>query len=598
MTMKILFYPTSPVHVRNISPVIEALPDSRLALIVSASLRSTSPLLEHEALASGHGVFPAASAEDLARILDTGADVVLIGAVFEPLALELIRLCLASGIPVVGIEEVAQLSLNQLEINNYDAPFDVLFVASREEARLFRSLGYPEERLKIAGLLSHDPDKGNRTAAPESLKKALGIDPATGVITYTTSPVRTRKLIHNRDDDTFRKLIVQHLEEAARAVNRRLIVKLHPNEDPEGERRRIRQIAPAARVISGEADFRDVLLISDVVVNRGNSQTCLDAALAGVNVIVLSLGMRTVFHEYGGAIVVDEIDDLTTAIEKALPPARIDIRQLSDHCGCRPAGQPGEAIAAEISRLAGSRRRTDPRDWIWLVKSYLFHDQRTRANDLCHRLRECDSVWIKRAADALRSELEGNRRDAARHWMDCSAIDPAWYFPHYQLAYLNFDDGNYPFAIDHARSAIRLHPPFHRLWHEVPMRVLISAAHRKQGRPDLALEELQSLEAGSLGRMLPEVLIEKAYIFHGQARPAEALDSLCEAQRLIRTCPVRETLDGELVRRIEIACEELGLRRAKRAWELYRESLSRFSDNRYITGSWRLLRSMKNSLVR
>jgi hypothetical protein len=38
----------------------------------------------------------------------------------------------------------------------------------------------------------------------------------------------------------------------------------------------------------------------------------------------------------------------------------------------------------------------------------------------------------------------------------------------------------YARAIEHAEKAIELHPPFHSLWHEIPMRVVIM----RQSPPD------------------------------------------------------------------------------------------------------------------
>jgi hypothetical protein len=41
-------------------------------------------------------------------------------------------------------------------MNNYDAPFDRLFLASEDEKRRYLELGYPGDKLRVSGLLAND----------------------------------------------------------------------------------------------------------------------------------------------------------------------------------------------------------------------------------------------------------------------------------------------------------------------------------------------------------------------------------------------------------------------------------------------------------
>jgi hypothetical protein len=101
-------------------------------------------------------------------------------------------------------------------------------------------------------------------------------------VVYTTSPLRSRAAIHNKDDWSFRQSVLQQLATASQRTGRRTIIKIHPNEDLESEREHIQKIIPNAIVIGRETAIDELFSVTGVLVNRGNSQTCLDAVLRGI----------------------------------------------------------------------------------------------------------------------------------------------------------------------------------------------------------------------------------------------------------------------------------------------------------------------------
>lgn len=129
----ILYYPTSPVHVRDLKLVARKLPGWRHQAIVYNPLARIAPGIVAALQTEGVDSITLDHHPNLPKLLPSDTAVLVLGAVFEPFALELFALAKQRGIPVVAIQEVAQLALNQNDINNYDAPFDRLFVASTDE---------------------------------------------------------------------------------------------------------------------------------------------------------------------------------------------------------------------------------------------------------------------------------------------------------------------------------------------------------------------------------------------------------------------------------------------------------------------------------
>jgi len=523
----LLFYPTSPVHVRDLRLVISKLPGWHFQTIVYEPLARVAP-----------GIASAINLEDLPSItlnddsvledhLPSKASVLILGAVFEPFALLLCYWAKQRNVPVVAIEEVAQLGLNQFDINNYDGPFDRLFIASPDERQRFLKLGYPADMLHVSGLLASDRLCENRNDTNYPLKH-LGLDAARAPIVYTTSPLRSRLSLHNKDDLRFRQAVLREIGKASRKIGCQVVVKLHPNEDVELHRPYVVDIISDAVVLGRDVAMDELLVATGVLVNRGNSQTCLEAALRDVPTVVAACGLKTLFHEDGGAYVVDDISQLASAIEQTYrdgPANRADLKAKHLYL---PIGGVAADIAKEITSLAASHRPPDERAWDWLIKSMLFVGRQDHALRICTHL-AAPTPWQDTVGLALAAHAGGRQEAAISAWQKVIGLDPHWYYPHYELAHSYQGSGDYGRAINHAEQAMDLHPPFHTLWHEIPMRVVIMSSLRLSGRPQKAADIFDKLEKRGLAGIVPELLIEKS------AQLTAAISGLVNARQCLDT---------------------------------------------------------------
>jgi SAM-dependent methyltransferase/tetratricopeptide (TPR) repeat protein len=559
----LLFYPTSPVHVSDIRLLMRKLPRWHCKAILYNPLGRVAPGIDDALESYKIDHIDLDGDAGLEEVLPADANVLVLGAAFEHFALDLFAWAKRRNLAVMAIEEVAQLALNRLDINNYDAPFDRLFVASPEERRLFLQLGYPPEMLRVAGLLANDRLATRDPQLDASILDRLGIIDGKKPIVYTTSPTRSRLALHNKDDWAFKAAVLAQVAGAARRVGRRAVIKLHPNENLEIETNKIKSIAPDAIVVGREMGVEHLFPVIGVLVNRGNSQTCLDAILRGIPTVVVACGLRTLFHDEGGAYVVEEVGNLGKAIETALtqePPDSSGVRRTHFYL---PPGGVACSVARDIELAAERSWPAQEPSWNWLIKSMLFVGRHDRALALCEQLNPA-APWQERVRLALRAHAEARLQDAIDAWVECSAGDPSWFFPHYELAHGFLASGQPKQAIDHAQTAIRLHPPYHTLWHELPMRVVIMASLRGLGDAGSAGRELEALKKRGLVEIVSELLIEAAAQYCSlDNRLATSEQCLEKALEQIESYPVHPAADGDIKERA--------------AWQ-YFEVLKRWAD--------------------
>lgn len=553
----LLFYPTSPVHVRDMQLLMNQLPDWRCTAILYRPLERIAPGIEAALLRLSMNVVDLNDHDALDTRLPRDTVVLALGAVFEPFALDLFVWAKLRQIPVIAIEEVAQLALNQLDIDNYDAPFDRLFVASQEEYRGFSGLGYRAERLRVSGLLANDRVKEIDLDRIKSVRDTLGIVHDKNPIVYTTSPLRSRLSVHNKDDLTFRKCILNQLAESSSNTGRSVVIKLHPNENIEKQQPIIQEIIPNAVVVGRELSMDDLLPIAGVLVNRGNSQTCLDAVLRGIPTVIAACGLTTLFHTDDGAYLVENISDLSVAIKTALANGPRDHWLIRSKHFFRPAEGVAHFIANEIGTLIEQSWPADEKCWNWLIRSILFIGRHDRALGLCGML-PSRSPWQELVRLALQAHFEQRISDATSYWLQCAAVDPEWYFPHYELAHGYQATGQFPQAIAHAQKAIELHPPFHSLWHEIPMRAVIMASLRNKGELEPATAELKALEERGLVEIVPELLIEAAAQHCSSSHQLEAAERCLEkAVEQLKLYPVDQVGDRHIIERAAKQCVDI-----------------------------------------
>jgi tetratricopeptide (TPR) repeat protein len=554
----LLFYPTSPVHVRDLQQVIRKLLAWRCMAIVYQPLARVAPGIGAALSEQRIDSIEIDQESEFEKLLPNDTAILALGAVFEPFALDLFAWAKLRHIPVIAIEEVAQLALNQFDINNYDAPFDRLFVASPDEHRRFVDSGYPSEILSVSGLLANDRFGADETVCGDEMLIKLGISDGKKPIVYTTSPIRGRLSLHNKDDLHFREAVLTQIAITSRKTGRKAIIKLHPNEDIETAQERIRKFIPDAIVLGRQVNMDELFPVIGVLVNRGNSQTCLEAVLRGIPTVVPACGLKTLFHDDGGAYIVDEVSKLSDAIARAYIEGPIDASRVkAKHFFLPPEGVAG-FIAKEISKLVSDPQSATEYTWNWLIKSMIFVGRHDRALALCKTLRP-RSPWQELVHDALQSHSDGRIEDSIACWLRCAQFDSQWYFPQYELAHGFQATRQFDKAIEHAHTAIERHPAFHSLWHEIPMRVVIMASHRQLGDISRAASELKLMEDRGLADFVPELLIEKAgQLATANDRLDEAARCLDNAHKQLVDYPVNETTDVQLLERAAFQFLELG----------------------------------------
>jgi tetratricopeptide (TPR) repeat protein len=149
------------------------------------------------------------------------------------------------------------------------------------------------------------------------------------------------------------------------------------------------------------------------------------------------------------------------------------------------------------------------------------------------------------------AHAEERLQDAIAGWDTVSALDANWYFPHYELAHGYQASGEYARAIEHAEKAIELHPPFHSLWHEIPMRVVIMNSHRQSGNHGEAAAIMKALDERGLVNAVPELLIEKAAQLSSVKGHLEDVSwCLDNALDQLKSYPVNESADAQLRERV------------------------------------------------
>jgi hypothetical protein len=575
----LVFYATSPSHLRALDRLREALDGWRFVVLEPVSLRQIAPGIETAAKAHGFECIALESPDDVDRLGSLLRTVIGFGAVFEPFALKLFVWAKERAMPVVAFEEVAQLALNDCRINNYDAPFDRLFLASPAERDLFLELGYPSSMLQVSGLLSRDRTD-SRSPRDSRHRPNAG---HRSTILYTTSPLVGRRAIQNLDDAHLREEILKRIRKAARGMTARIIVKLHPNEDLVVERKRVRRIIPSALVIGRERPIETLFDEADVVVNRGNSQTALDAALRGIPTVIAALGIKTIFHSSGGAWIADRLEDIPGCIRQAMSEPGPDAATLRNVHDWSPSEGTAALIARELGAIAARRGVSNDTQWRWCLKSMLFMGISEAAMDLAKR-RRSGSRWMTLAFEAIELHFAGEQELSAHRWQELAELDPTWFFPWHELAYKALAAGNYPAAIESAKQAIILHPPFHRLWHEIPMRVILADALREQGRTRAAEAELTRLDVLGIGDLMPDVLLARSRLVSREGQCLNALRIILRAFHMLRQTPAGSVEDAKVRENVERCLHSLNACQPRRGGRLVRIAtrLCRFAGRAWI----------------
>ena len=307
MSNVIVYHAISPVHIRNVQLIAAEMSEWTLRVAYDATnpWLDTSSINRHsfESIAVQPGEIPSELWQDKVQAV--------IFSSLQPTSrfFELLEAALERGIPTIAIEESNQIALNQGRFNNYVLPVDHVLTASQHECEGMIAAGFPERRFRVTGWPFYGGRIG-KVPIEQKLenKEALGLDPRRPVAALTLtglqdageSPaVRKRQL----------SLAAQGLPEEYQ-----LVIKPHPIEKLKTLMPFVDECAPRAQVLEGMVRIEELLEATDVLLNRGVSQVCIEALFQEIPVIILDTGVWTPFHGLTERLIVENPEDLKCAL--------------------------------------------------------------------------------------------------------------------------------------------------------------------------------------------------------------------------------------------------------------------------------------------
>ncbi|HPM43165.1 MAG TPA: hypothetical protein P5521_01260 [Candidatus Omnitrophota bacterium] len=291
----ILFNPVSVVHYRNVSRFAGVLDGWKIRKIVNPAMPWFSKArTDGDDLRFEGGLLPR-------KAFDGISAVVVFSAQPRTASASLITDATVKGIPVIAVEEVLQMMLEQGYVNEYFLPVDRLYAGSSYEKKGFTDFGIPEESVEAAGNIFGNVDARDISAEKkEGVRSGLGIAPGRKVavlsLAYQTPSGETLKIRRSLIEIVYRGLPEDYT----------LIVKPHPAEQDAAVRDFVKGCAPSAVTADRFTPIGDILAIADVLFNRGNSQVIIDAFNRKVPVIVVPAGRKTFFHGRLDALIADD----------------------------------------------------------------------------------------------------------------------------------------------------------------------------------------------------------------------------------------------------------------------------------------------------
>jgi hypothetical protein len=290
-TPVVLFYPTGIVHFRNLEILKKSLPEFTFRVIVEPWVNGKAPeVLDNtnpaDRVTVKNGQLPREEWENVRILFLSMAypNLFRLGMVYE---------AVKRGIPVIAIEEVNQLALNDGMINHYFLPLDYLGVPSNEEREKFLQLGLADPSLMVTGWPFFDYEGVLENHRYFDMKKKYNLQRGMKFCLLVLSSLKERDIV-SLETRKVRQEILQTVSTGLSDVYQ-LLIKPHPIETEAGLQE-IRKQVPDAILLDPKAPIETLLAQSDLVVNRGNSQVTLLAMLRKKPVIVVPVGLKTIFH--------------------------------------------------------------------------------------------------------------------------------------------------------------------------------------------------------------------------------------------------------------------------------------------------------------
>jgi len=360
MTATIIYYIVSPVHVRNAKLLSVHLPDWNFHLVYE----SISPWLNERTLSTSGFPSTGFNTDGLPdSIWEKNIDAVIFSTLQPrggPLAL--LEGALQRNIATIAIEESNQIALNRGSVNNYILPVDKVLTASDSERMGMVQAGFPAARFAVTGWPFYGGSIG-RVAAEEKAesKKSIGLDPLRPVAALTLTG------LHDAGESPVVRERQLSLAAQGLPSEYQLVIKPHPIESLQSLMPFVDKCAPRARVLEGSVRVEELLKASDVLLNRGVSQVCIEALFQGVPVIVLETGIRTPFHGLVDSLIVHSPEQMPEALDAVVGNDR-SLQSYEPFYKEHVPYTPEEARAktcAVIAEVAGAGRRENGRGGQW-----------------------------------------------------------------------------------------------------------------------------------------------------------------------------------------------------------------------------------------
>lgn len=302
---RILFNPVSVTHYRNIKLFEDRLGKCNIRCILNPRFPwfSKRDNVEYDHIYFSDDRIPA-------RAFDGVKAIVFFSAQPRLPSTYLIQEAALRRIPVIAIQEVYQMMLEQGFVNEYFLPVDHLFVCSEYERERFLEFGVPSDVAETMGCMFHSNSPQPRELSKDSdLVKRLGLSKDKRIAALClacqtpsgeTLEIRKQLLL----------MVSKGLPERYQ-----LVIKPHPAEQDKDIENFVKKYAPDAKIVDQATPIRDVLRVTDVLFNRGNSQAVVDALKNQVPVIAVPIGRTTIFHGLLDEIIVTNGREIVRAIE-------------------------------------------------------------------------------------------------------------------------------------------------------------------------------------------------------------------------------------------------------------------------------------------
>jgi len=302
----LLFNPTSIVHYRNIPLLVKSFADYKVRCMLDSKLPWLSTIGK-----SPYELSYFINDRVNEKCLEGVAGVIVFSSQPRVASLSLIQLATMKHIPVIAIEEVYQMMLEQGYVNEYFVPVDALLVGSDFEREKFIDFGMPNGVYFTTGcIFSKAPSTAQATSRKnEEIFSVLGL--------ANNSPVAVLSLAYQTPSGetlSVRERLLKIVSEGLPA-HYQLLVKPHPAESDKRISAFVTKYAPRAKIADKYIPINEILNIANVVINRGNSQVIVDALQRGIPVIAIPLGRNIFFHDTLDQVIVSDKNNISSILE-------------------------------------------------------------------------------------------------------------------------------------------------------------------------------------------------------------------------------------------------------------------------------------------